>query len=181
MPVLPVTWTLPATPSRRSALAAVSVGDRRDHAPVHLFRPGMVNIARSQPGLDMGDRTLAVIGRKRRRHRRHRVALHDHAIDGRLIENVADPRQQPGGQPIEALVRLHQVQIMIGPNANDAEHLIQKPPMLPRHAGRDMHARTTRQRMHHRKQFDGLRPRAENHQNPLPCHGGFIGQVEGLE
>jgi hypothetical protein len=63
--VLPVTWIAAgATFSRRSASAAVSVGAKcwsaigRDDAAVHFLGPGMEDVARAQPRLDMADGIL---------------------------------------------------------------------------------------------------------------------------
>ncbi len=56
------------------------VGDRGDDAAVHFLGPGLVDVARTQPGLDMADRRLAVIGGERADHGRGGVALDDHPV-----------------------------------------------------------------------------------------------------
>jgi len=65
-------------PGRRFGRREMQAGDGADDLAVNLFGPGVVDIARPQPGLDMVDRHLAVIGGQRPAHRRRRIALHHH-------------------------------------------------------------------------------------------------------
>ena len=87
MTVLPVTWIASgATFSRRSAAAAVSVGgevqtgDRGDDAAVHLFGPGMMDVAGPQASLDMRNGDAAMIGGERGGHCRGGVTLNDDPV-----------------------------------------------------------------------------------------------------
>ena len=141
----------------------IHVGDAGDDAAVDLLGPGMMNVAAAQPRLDMGDRDLAIIGRQARHHRRQRVAMHDHPVGLFGVERAAQLDDQLRGQPVQRLVGHHHVQVDVGRDPGDRQHLVQQPAML----GGDDHARlhpaAPAQRMHHREHLDRLGTGPEHH------------------
>ena len=139
--------------------------DRADDLAIHLFRPWVIDVARAQAGLDMVNRNLAVIGGQSARHGGGGVALHHHAIGLLLVHHPAQIGDERGGQRIEALIRAHQVKIVIGGDPGDLQHLIQHAPVLCRHANPCVKTRVRLQRGHHREQLDRLGTGAENHEN----------------
>jgi hypothetical protein len=140
--VLPVTWIVSAAIfSRRSASAAVSVGAKCWSAIGATMRrftssgQGCQMSPERRPGLDMADGDLAVIGRERADHGGGGVALHDHAVGLLGVHHIAETGQQARGQPVERLARLHHVEVDIGRDARDRQHLIEQPAMLGGDAG----------------------------------------------
>ena len=133
-----------------------------DDPAVHFLGPGMVDIAAAQPRLDMRDRDLAIVCRQRGAHRGGGIALHDDDIRLFRIEDLPDPGQQAGGERIERLVGLHQVEIVIGRHPGDVEHLVEHPAMLARHAHARDETLIRLQRMDQREQLDRLGPCAED-------------------
>src|SRR3546814_3902998 len=79
------------------------------------------------------------MGRQRGRHDGGGIALDDDAIGFFGVEHVTDSGEQPCGQPVERLARFHQVEIHVGSEPGDVEHLIEQPAMLRRHAGSEEH------------------------------------------
>ena len=155
-------------------------GHRADDLAVDLFGPGMVDVAAAQTRLDMADRDFAVKRGECAAHRTGRVALHDHPV-GRLgIQRFADSGQKPRGQRVEALVRAHHREIVVGHNLRDIEHLVQHRAVLP---GRDDHRRKARvvaQQVDQREELDRLRPGAEDDRNLERRIGVRAGHVARL-
>src|SRR3546814_18176538 len=110
------------------------VGDVRDDAAFYFLWPWRGYVARVQPRFDMADRNAPVIGRQRGRHYGGGIALDDDAIGFFGVEHVTDSGEQPCGQPVERLARFHQVEIHVGSEPGDVEHLIEQPAMLRRPA-----------------------------------------------
>jgi len=136
--------------------------DRCDDPAVHLFGPGVVDVARAQPRLDMRDRDLAVIGGQRPRHRGRGVALHDDEVGPFGIHHLAKPDQQPRGQPVERLAGFHEVEIDVGHQSGDRQDLVEQTPVLRRHAGPDRQPGPCREGRDDGEEFDRFRARAED-------------------
>ena len=100
------------------------LGDGARDLPVHLFGPGMVNVAAAQSRLDMADRNLAEIGGERRGHGGQRVAVNEDAVGLFGIESLAQSRDEPGKQRVERLVWRHDVEIDVGYDSCDFKNLI---------------------------------------------------------
>ena len=138
------------------------VGDRRDDAAVHFLGPGLVDVARAQARLDMADRHLAVICRERADHRCGGVALHDHPVGLFGIHHIAKPGQQPRGQAVERLARLHQIEVDVWAQIGDTEHLVEQPAMLRGDAGAHVEPALRLERRNDGKEFDRFGPGAED-------------------
>ena len=156
--------------SRRLGRREMLVGDRRDDAAVHLLGPRLIDIARAQARLHMAHRHLAVIGGERPDHRGRGVALDDHAIGPFGIHHIAKTGEQPCGEAVERLARLHQIEIDIGREAGDAQHLIEQPAMLRGDAGAHVEAGHGLQCGDHGKELDRLRTGAENDEDARGFH-----------
>ena len=122
----------------------------------------MVDIARPQTRLDMADRNLPVIGRQSPRHHRGGIALHHDPVGLLHIEDAADPGEGAGGQLVKRLARRHQVEIVIGRDIGDRQHLIEHSAMLCGNAGARDEAIVTLQRVDQREELDRFGPCAEN-------------------
>jgi hypothetical protein len=147
-------------------------GDRTDDPSVYLFRKRRVVVSRAQARFDMVDGNLVIEGRDRRGHGRGGVALHHDAIRAECRQCVVHSPEHPRRQLRQGLVRLHQIEINVGSDVGDLEHLIEHLPVLCRHADEHPKARVFLQRMDDRKQLDRFRSGPEGHENvhyqPLP-------------
>jgi hypothetical protein len=101
------------------------VADHVDRAPVHFFRPRLRNVVGAQPCLDVAHRHAPVKRRQRRHHRRRRVAMDQHLIGAEAGERRVELFEQPRRQPVEGLVGGHHVEITVGPDAEQLQHLAQ--------------------------------------------------------
>ena len=145
------------------------VGDRRDDPPIHFLGPGMVDIARPQPCLDMGNRHFAVIGGERPHHRGRGIALDDHPVGPLAVHHLAKSGQQSRRQPVEALPRLHQIEVDIGHQPGNRQHLIKQPAMLRGHAHAHVEITAAFQRGNNGEQLDRLGAGAENDEDAGFC------------
>ncbi len=68
----------------------VQIGDVGYEPPVHFFGPGRIDVVGAQAGLDVSHRDAVVEGRKRPGKGRGRVALNDHPIGPKDIEDLTD-------------------------------------------------------------------------------------------
>ena len=140
-------------------------GNGADQAAVALFGPGRIKIAGPQPGLDMPDRDPGIIGGKGRRQRRGRIAMHQHHVGGLGLEHRLKALQDRRGDPVQVLAAAHDVQIMVGDDAEKPGDLIQHLAVLGGHADTAFKTRITAKRQNQRRHLDGLGARTENGQN----------------
>ncbi len=120
---------------------AMQRGDGADDLAVDLFGPRMVDVAAPQPRLDMADRDLAVVGGDRPGHRGGGIALHNDPVGPLLIHHPAKAGEQRRGEPVEGLVGLHQVEVMIGRDPRDLQHLVEHSAVLRADADAAVEAR----------------------------------------
>jgi len=113
----------------------------------------------------MGDRHAAIIGGERADHRGRGIALHNDAIRLLRVHHLAQPGQQPCGQPVERLARLHQVEVDVGGQPGDRQYLIEQPAMLGGDTGSHGQARHIGQCADHGEQLDRLWPGAKDQQD----------------
>ncbi len=146
---------------------AVQRGDRADDLAVDLLGPGMMDIAAAQARLDVGDGDLAVVSGDRRGHRCGGVALDDDPVGPLLVHHLAERDEQRGRERIERLVGLHQVEVVIGHDPRDLEHLVEHRAVLRAHANPALEAGVRGQSMDQREQLDRFRPGTENREDAL--------------
>ena len=129
------------------------------HRPYILYRISEPDGSLIGHRFDVVDRHLAVIGRERTRHRRGRIALDDDAIGRDRVHHPAEPGQQPRGECVERLIGLHHVEIVLGYDPGDLQHLVQHLAVLRRNADLDAEPIVRLERGDDRKQLDGFRTR----------------------
>ena len=109
------------------------------------------------PGVERGQRA-AESGR--------RIALHQHQAGALRFEHGFERRHHPRRQLRQALARRHAVQVVIGTDAEHAEHLVEQAAVLRRHARPHFPPGIVGGEMpDHRTELDGFGARAENEQN----------------
>src|SRR5690606_14184473 len=153
----------------RLGRCAMERGERADDLTIALLGPRMVDVAAPQPSFDMRDRDLAIVGRESARHGGRRVALDDDPVGPLIDHHAPQPGQQGCGEGVERLVGPHQVEVVIGLDAGDLQHLIEHPAMLRTDAHPAFEATIGLDRVDERKELYRFRPRAEYGEN-TPGH-----------
>jgi hypothetical protein len=104
----------------------------------------------------MADRDPGVERRQRRAEHRGGVPLDQHEVGAVRAQPSADRGEDPAGQFGQGLPRLHQVEVMIGPEAEVGERLVEHLPVL---GGREEHGAEPggrAQRLVDRSHLDGF-------------------------
>ena len=78
----------------------------------------------------MGDRQLLIDAARPPTNAVVEIALHDDHGGFRRAEHVTHAGHQPGRQSLEALRRLHHVEIVVRRDAEHVQNLVQQSPML---------------------------------------------------
>ncbi len=150
------------------------VGYRRDDPAIHFLGPGLIDVARTQSGLDVTDRDLPIICGERTDHRGGGIALDKHAIGLLGIEHPAEAGEQACSEVVERLARRHHVEIHIGHDSGDREHLIEQAAMLRGDAGADTEPALRLKRLDDGEELDRFRARAEYDENLGYGHGVLL-------
>ena len=108
------------------------------------------------------------------------IAVHQHDIRLRLFKNEIQTMQRLLSNHSERLTTFHNIEIIIGLDLENIEHLIEHLPVLRGDAHNALRVLALLQRTDERRHFDGLRPGAEHRHyldfiHPLVpfVHGGF--------
>ena len=141
MTVLPVSRTVSAAHALRQqpvprglGRSEVQVGQPRGEHPVHLLGKGMVPVAGAQAGLDVARGDALEVGGEGRGEGRHGVALHQQDVGPQLAEQRRQPVEHPGRDARGRLARRHDLEIVVGGEREDIEHLVQHVAVLGRDA-----------------------------------------------
>ena len=152
---------------RRSEIVG---GDATSDLPVHLLRPGAVDVVRPETGLDMAHGNLLVEGGEGGGGASCRVTMDQDDIRLAFLEHVAHAGEHAGSYVVQVLPVLHDIQVKIRLHIEDAQHLVQHLPMLPSHAHNRLELlRILLELLHQRAHLDGLRAGSENEHNSF-CH-----------
>jgi hypothetical protein len=155
----------PEIGARRLGRRVMQIADRVGDLAVDLFGEGVAPVPGPQPGFDVADADAAIEGGERRGHGRRRVALSEDPVGSLAHEDIIEAGQDSGGRRGQRLVGAHEVEIIIGSQIEEREHLIEhlavlrrdtddaaRPPRMPPQLGDD------------RGHFDRFGAGAENRQ-----------------
>ena len=140
----------------------VQRGNAADERAVHLLREGRPAVVRAQTGLDMADGDLGVKRGERAGKRRRGVAMDKHDVRLHLTEHFAHPLKHARCDRGQILSLLHDVEIVVGTNAETVHDGVEHFPVLRRDAHDALDLGMLLQLQHERSHFDRFRPRAEN-------------------
>ena len=158
----------------------MDVRDDRRQSPIRLFRKRVLQIAATQPGLDVGDRDPGVKGRQRSGEGRCRVALHDDQVRPICGEATGHLLEHAAGQLGKRLIGAHQIQIDVGRDLEQGQHLVEHLPVLRgRDHGRLEELGLSSQGENEWHELEGFRPRAQHDRDP-PAPGCGVASVHGL-
>jgi hypothetical protein len=113
-------------------------------------------------GLDVSDRDPLVVGGQGAGQCGGGVAVHQHEVGLFHRQHRAQTLQHVRGEIREILPGLHQVQVVIRPDVEQLQDLVQHLPVLRGHADAGIHTLGALQGLDHRGHLDGLRARAED-------------------
>ena len=140
----------------------VQRGNAANERAVHLLREGRPAVVRTQTGLDMADGNLGVKCGERAGKRRRGVAVDKHNVRLHLAEHFAHPLEHARRDRGQILPLLHDVEIVVGTNAETVHDGVEHFPVLRRDAHDALDLGMLLQLQHERRHFDRFRPRAEN-------------------
>jgi len=144
--------------------------DATDDAAIHLFGPGGVDVAGAQACLDMADGHLLIKRREAGRHGGGGVAVHQQQVVAGALEDVAQAQEDVAGDVGEVLPRLHDVEVMVGADVEQVQHLVEHLTVLGGDAHLCLDGRVGGQGVDDRCHLDGLGAGAENGKD---SHGGW--------
>ena len=116
----------------------------------------------AQPRLHMAERDFAVEAGQGGRHDRGGVSLGEHQVGSMPLQAGVQSLHQSGGQGVEGLVRLHEVEVRIRLDVEQAQSLVQHLPVLGRGQHYDFPVAGAAQGQHQGCHLDGLRPGADH-------------------
>ncbi len=116
----------------------MQAGDHAGQAAIHLFWPGRVDVAGAQARFHMANRYPLVIRGEAGRKGRGSIAVNENDIRAPLAQHAAHACQYLRGDIGKVLARGHQVQVEIGGERKQAQHLVQHLPVLGGHADLDV-------------------------------------------
>ena len=80
---------------------------------------------RAQAGLNVGHGNLLVEGSEGGSHGGGGVAMHEHHIGALRLQHGAHAQQDAGRHVVEVLPRLHDVEVVVGGDGEEAEDLVE--------------------------------------------------------
>ena len=129
---------------------------------VRLLRIGGKKISRPQARLHVAHFNLLVEGSQRRRKGGGGIAVHQYIVRLFPLQHILQPPEHPGGNVIERLAALHDVQIIVHRKVEKIHHLIQHFTVLGREAYLRFDFLVLQKLPDNRGHLDGFRPGAEN-------------------
>ena len=100
-------------------------GDAPRDLAVHLLGPGAVDVVGAQSGLDVAHGNLLVEGGQGGGRGGGGVAVDEDDVGLALFQHVAHAGEHAGRDVVEVLPLLHDVQVVVGADVKDTEHLVQ--------------------------------------------------------
>ena len=128
-----------------------------------MIRPGAVDVAGAQAGLNVADGDLLVEGGKGRGGAGRGVAMDEDHIGLHFFQDVAHAGEHAGGDVVEVLSLFHYVEVVVLGDLEDAQHLVQHLAVLTGDANYRLEFfRVFLELLHQGAHLDCLRPGSEN-------------------
>ena len=142
----------------------------RGYDPVDFLGEGASLVPCAEPGLDVADGHTGIKSREGRRHDGRRVSLREDHVRPFLREDFFHPEQDPGGDVFQRLPLLHDVEIVMRPDLEYCQNLVEHLPVLRRHAHPGLEIPGMLQEfMNDGGQFDRFGPCPKNHEYLSSC------------
>ncbi|KPW52018.1 hypothetical protein ALO86_100988 [Pseudomonas syringae pv. berberidis] len=138
------------------------IGDQVDATTVHLFRPGLTDVASTQARFDVADGYAPVKRRHSRNHCRRGVTVNQNLVRLHVIQNRVDGGVKRCRQGVQGLLGAHHVEAVISLELEHVQHLLQHALVLPGDADSRIDTRLCGQCSDQRCHLDGFWTSAEN-------------------
>ncbi len=112
----------------------VPAGDAAGDLPVYLFGPGAVDVVGAEPCFDVADGDLLVEGGQGGSHGGGGVAVDQYHVGMRLPVHVAQAGEHTGGDVVQVLPLLHDVEVVMGLYPEEVQYLVEHLTVLSGHA-----------------------------------------------
>ena len=134
-------------------------GDAAGDLAIHLLGPGAVDVVGAEAGLHVAHGNLLVEGSEGSGGGGGGVAVDQHHIGLARLEHVAHTGEHAGGDIVQVLPLLHNIEVEVGLHVEDAQHLVQHLAVLSRHAHNRLKlTRILLELLDQRAYLDGLWP-----------------------
>lgn len=134
-----------------------------DGLAVELLRPGAVDVVRAQAGLDVAHGDLQVEACERGGEAGRGVTMDKDDVGPLVLEDGLELEQHVARHVEQRLARLHDRQVVVGRNVEDAQHLVEHLTVLAGHGDDSLELIPARlQLVDERAHLDGLRAGAED-------------------
>ena len=128
---------------------------------VHFLRERRIFVVGAQTSLNMADRNFVVERCECAGKGGRGIAVDENNVRLRLFEHLIQTVQALFGDGSERLTRLHDIQVIIRPDAENIKNLIEHFAMLCGNAHDGLGVFVLLKRMHERSHFDSFRARTE--------------------
>ena len=128
---------------------------------VHFLRERRIFVVGAQTGLNMADRNFVVERCECAGKGGRGIAVDENNVRLRLFEHLIQTVQALLGNGRQRLTRLHDIQVIIRPDAENIKNLIEHFAMLCGNAHDGLSVFVLLKRMHERSHFDSFRARTE--------------------
>ncbi len=146
---------------RREMQIAESCGERS----IRFFRPGRAQIAGAQTRLHMAYRNPSVKSGQSRRQSGRRIAVNEDPIRSQLGDDTLHAFENCDRDVGQRLPGAHQIEIDVGRDRKEVQHLIQHLSMLRGHADSCIDPGSVLQRLHQRRHLDRFGTGADDEQD----------------
>lgn len=134
-----------------------------DRLAVELLRPGAVDVVRAQASLDVPHGDLQVEACERRGEAGRGVTMNKDDVGSLVLEDRLELEQHVARNVEQRLARLHDGEVVVGSNAENAQHLVEHLAVLARHGHDGLKLLLARlQLVDERAHLDCLRAGAED-------------------
>ncbi len=139
----------------------IQVRNGRNQAPVHFFGERPELVAGAESGFDVGYANFFLEPHERSGKCGRRIALHEKPIRADFAKHVRKRFEYASGEFERGLVFLHQIQIVVGRDAKNTQHLIEQVAMLRGYTNMRFDMLSARG-ADDRRHLDGFGTRTEN-------------------
>ena len=147
----------------------MQVGDGSGDAAVDLFGEGLPFVVGAQTGFHVPDAHPVVEGQQGGGHDGGGIALHQHPVRLEVAQHGVEVGEDGGGQLRQRLVGAHQVEVDVGGDLEQVEHLVEHLAVLGGDANQRFDAGRVVQALYDGRHFDGFRAGAKDGED---AHGG---------
>ena len=132
------------------------------HHPVHLFGERLISITGAQTCLDVSRGDSLQVGGKGGGKSGHGVALHQQDVGANLTQQRGKTLEDTRGHVRGRLTRGHEIEVVVGFEVEDGEHLVEHGPVLGRDADQALELLGALKSLDDRSHLDRLRAGPED-------------------